>query len=83
MFIKIVAVIMSLFMGSFYPTCGVVTHVTTDDIVTVRVYSGDEFAFYGDDYEIGDAVAMLMHDNGTDLVFDDMVVAAQYVVIPR
>ena len=76
------AIVTFLALIMFYPTCGRVISVTADDVVTVRLYSGYEYAFYGDDYVVGDVVAMIMNDCGTDLIFDDEVVAAQYVVIP-
>lgn len=70
-----------LLSTSLYPTCGRVVEVAADDVVIVRVYSGHEYAFYGDDYEVGDTVAMIMNDRGTAVITDDEVVRAQYVIV--
>lgn len=69
-----------LLFTSLYPTCGRVVEVADDEVV-VRVYSGHEYAFYGDDYDVGDTVAMIMNDCGTDVITDDEVVRAQYVIV--
>ena len=49
------------------------------DTVTVETFNGFLFVFEGcEDYTVGDGVALIMEDNGTEKVFDDEIVIAQY-----
>ena len=49
------------------------------DTVTVETFNGFLFVFEGcEDYMVGDGVALIMEDNGTEKVFDDEIVKAQY-----
>lgn len=67
-----------------YPTAGIVTalHEETDSF-TVKTYS-DEYTLTDiDDWWVGDEVAMIMSDNGTQKITDDYVIDYRYVVVPR
>lgn len=62
--------------ASIYPDAGIVTEVDyTTDTVEVTMLNGNVFAFYGcDDWYMGDIAAMIMNDNGTPEVNDDIIV---------
>lgn len=49
------------------------------DTVTVENAVGHRFAFFGcEDYFVGDYVSMIMSDNGTPKVLDDVILDVQY-----
>lgn len=72
--------LLSAFIPSFYPSCGVVTEINrTEDYVVYEEFNGNLFSFYGaEDYEVGDIVATIMSDKGTECVYDDEVISARY-----
>lgn len=69
-----------------YPLCGIVTEIEYEvipgnDLVIFTCANGNEFGFYApisDGWEIYDLAACIMDSNGTDLVYDDEVIAAEY-----
>lgn len=49
------------------------------DLVTVETFMGHLYMFEGcEDWQEGDCCALIMEDNGTELVIDDKIVMAQY-----
>lgn len=49
------------------------------DVVTCVDCNGNLWEFYGcEDWQIGDCVALLMNDNGTEKIFDDKIEKALY-----
>lgn len=49
------------------------------DIVTVKDSTGNLWEFYGvEDWEIGDCASMVMNNMGTDSIYDDEIISAQY-----
>ena len=68
------------FASHIYPNCGVVRSINREmDCVVVEDGAGLCWAFYGvEDYEVGDMVAMIMEDMGTESVLDDRVIDALY-----
>ncbi len=66
--------------ADLYPETAKVVEVDYDaDLVTVETFTGFLFAFYGcEDWAEGDCASLIMEDNGTDLVYDDEIVMAQY-----
>lgn len=83
----IIALITSLLtISSYYPECGIVTDVTLEDgreiwdsKVTFQTMNGNLFSFYGgEDLEEGDVIALIMNDNGTLNVDDDIVIDVRY-----
>ena len=49
------------------------------DTVTVETFTGFLFSFYGcEDWMVGDCASLIMEDNGTELVYDDEIIMAQY-----
>ena len=66
--------------GTIYST---VATVTTVDPYTDKVYftdtKGNIWVEYGaEDWEEGDLAALTMYDNGTDTIYDDVIVGARY-----
>ena len=69
--------------ASFYPTAGVVVDVTPEAAI-VRPYTGPTcntvaISAADADYMPGDVVALIMHDNGTPEVMDDVPLMARYI----
>lgn len=64
-----------------YPLAGTVTGIDTGaDVVTFTDGVGNDWEFYGaEDWMIGDGVAAIMDDNGTEAVTDDVIVSVRYV----
>jgi len=63
-----------------YPLTAKVTEVNyADDLVTVETFTGFLFSFEGcEDWAEGDCASLIMDDNGTEKIFDDMIIMAQY-----
>ena len=76
------ALIFSLIFASIglYPETGKVIEVNhMTDIVSVEIPNGYIYDFYGaEDWEVGDYASLLMDNNGTAMVTDDMVVDAEF-----
>ena len=66
--------------ADFYPETAVVREVSaTTDLVVVETYTGSLFAFRGaEDWEVGDAVSLIMDSRATEEIEDDEVVSAEY-----
>jgi len=63
---------------NLYPTCGVVTEVTESEM-TFADFSGNLWTVLDpQDYEEGDRIAAIMDDNGTPIIYDDIVVSTKY-----
>ena len=63
-----------------YPLTAKVVEVNyDDDIVTVETFTGFLFSFEGcEDWAEGDCASLIMEDNGTEKIFDDEIIMAQY-----
>ena len=63
-----------------YPLTAKVVEVNyDDDTVTVETFTGFLFSFEGcEDWTEGDCASLIMEDNGTEKIFDDEVITAQY-----
>jgi len=70
---------------STHPKAMIIVAVDREaDIVTLSTCSGLLYEFYGvQDYEEGDIVALIMDDNGTEDVRDDIILAHQYCGWPE
>jgi hypothetical protein len=68
-----------------YAKLGTVTQIDREsDLVTFTDYAGHSFSFYGvEDWDIGDLVAAVMDDNGTEIVTDDIIVDVRYERLPE
>lgn len=66
---------------SIYTTTGIVTDIDKEsDIVTVSDFNGHQFEFYEvEDWLPGDIASMVMYDNGTPEVEDDIILDVTYV----
>lgn len=63
-----------------YPGLLRITEVQDDVVVGIDA-NGFEWSFaeVGHDYETGDLCAVIYDDNGTEIIFDDEIVAHRYV----
>ena len=75
----------ALTLGTFnntteYPTCGKIVSVNYEtDVAVFEDFNGFRWGFYGvEDFLIGDIVAVIMNDNGTETIFDDQIVDIKY-----
>lgn len=66
--------------AELYPRSGVVTGIDRDsDTVEWTDASGHVWAFAGcEDWMVGDGVAAIMDDMGTDAITDDAIVSVRY-----
>lgn len=66
--------------AELYPETARVVEVDYEnDLVTVETFCGFLFAFEGcEDWAVGDCASLIMNDNGTEKIFDDEIVMAQY-----
>lgn len=64
----------------FYPMTTVVTDVNYDtDEVTCTDFNGNKWAFTGcEDWLEGDICSMIMCDNGTETIYDDIIISERY-----
>lgn len=76
----IIIVLCGVATAELYPETARVIEVNyEEDTVTVETFNGFTFIFEGcEDYTEGDGVALIMEDNGTEKVYDDEIVMAQY-----
>ena len=63
-----------------YPLTTIVTEITPEiDAVSVRDNNNFIWQFYGvEDWAEGDVCSMIMNDNGTESIFDDVIVTVRY-----
>ena len=63
-----------------YPRSGIVTRIDADaDVVEWTDGAGLVWSMTGvDDWMIGDGIAAIMDDNGTETIYDDVIVSARY-----
>lgn len=67
-------------ISRLYPMTAIIVHTSTyTDTVTVKDFNGNLWQFKGvEDYEVGDIVSLIMNDKGTEKIFDDEIIKAQY-----
>lgn len=65
---------------NYYPLTTVVTEINEkEDLVSVTDNNGYVWQFYGvEDWEEKDICSLLMDNNGTENIFDDIIIKAQY-----
>lgn len=79
--LKIYAIIASIIISvSCYATCGVVTSVDYENnIIEITDFNGEIWLYEEtNDYFVGDVVSMLMNTNGTENIYDDIIVNIKY-----
>lgn len=66
--------------AELYPTTAMVCRVDREsDLVYCKECNGNIWAFFGvEDWEEGDLVSMIMDDNDTELIYDDMILQVRY-----
>lgn len=66
--------------AEMYPMTAKVVFVDYDsDVVIVETFAGFQFALKGcEDWIVGDCVSLIMEDNGTEFIYDDEIIMAQY-----
>ena len=64
----------------FYPMTTIVTEVNyNSDEVTCTDFNGNKWAFTGcEDWLEGDICSMIMCDNGTKTIYDDIIISERY-----
>lgn len=75
-----IILLMTLLLSvNFYPDAMMVVDVTEDEVV-LEAANGNLFSMTseGEDWEKGDIVAVILNDNGTEVVYDDEIVSAKY-----
>lgn len=65
---------------NLYPLSTVVTEINIkNDTVTVEDTNGNLWSFNGaEDWEVGDGCSLLMDNNGTNNIEDDIIISTQY-----
>lgn len=65
---------------NYYALATVVTAIdSTEDAIICEDCNGNVWAFYGvEDWQVGDNANLLMHDNGTKSIYDDVICDATY-----
>ena len=63
-----------------YPSCGMVVEINRENgEVIVKDFNGNLWAFEGnEDWLEGDICAMIMSDEGTPSIYDDVIIQARY-----
>lgn len=67
--------------NNFHSRVAMVTEIDNENnIITVTCGNGNMFSFYNvcEDWMCGDLCSLIMYDNGTEIVYDDMIVSARY-----
>ena len=67
-------------VSGIYPMTATVAEIDqVNDLVTFEDASGFLWGIYGsEDWSVGDVASLLMYGNGTEEIFDDMILAARY-----
>lgn len=65
---------------NMYPLSTIVTEINIkDDSITVEDSNGNLWDFYGvEDWKVGDGCSLLMDNNGTENIEDDIIISTQY-----
>lgn len=64
--------------GLIYPTTMQITKID-GDLVTMETATGFAYEMLGaEDYEAGDLISVLMFNNGTKYITDDVILSVQY-----
>ena len=66
---------------NIYPNAGIVIDLDkANDLVIFQDFSGQEWDFKGvEDYMIGDIIAVIMNDKGTESIYDDEIIDVRYI----
>ena len=63
-----------------YPLTAIVTEINPEiDVVSITDNNGSVWQFCGvEDWKEGDICSVIMNDNGTETIFDDIIVTTRY-----
>lgn len=77
--IMAISLVLALF-SCFYPLCGIVVDVNySDDCITIEDFNGNLWVWEGaEDWCVNDIAAMIMYDNGTEHIYDDVIISITY-----
>lgn len=67
--------------NNFHSRVAMITEIDEENnLITTTCGNGNMFAFYSatEDWAVGDLCSLIMFDNGTEIVYDDIVVSARY-----
>lgn len=66
--------------AEIYPQTFIVSAMdTAQDALVLIDSAGNEWIWYGiEDYDLGDIVAAIMDDNGTEIIYDDAIITMRY-----
>lgn len=65
-------------ISHLYPLSTTVTEIN-NNTVTVEDSNGNLWSFDGvEDWEVGDGCALIMHDNNTKDIYDDVIISTRY-----
>ena len=64
----------------FYPMTTIITDINYDtDEVTCTDFTGNQWVFTGcEDWNEDEICTLLMCDNGTDIIYDDIIISEHY-----
>lgn len=67
-------------MSHAYPLCGIVIEVNyAEDYIAIEDFTGNVWEWEGaEDWHEGDIAAMIMHDNNTEIIYDDIIMDITY-----
>lgn len=70
----------SEFESNSYPTCGIVIEVNLEeDYILIKDFSDNLWMMSDcEDWAVNDLIAMIMYDNNTSIIFDDIIIDAKY-----
>jgi hypothetical protein len=68
------------FASHIRPLCGIVIEVNYgENYIAIEDFTGNVWEWEGaEDWQEGDIAAMIMDDNGTESIFDDIILDIQY-----
>lgn len=65
-----------------YPNAGIITKIDweTDTVYVTTLFDGNVWVFEGiEDFSVGDVVALIMDDVGTEIIYDDVITMVRYL----
>ena len=66
--------------STLYPDAGIVTGVDRETDTVTWTDGWNDWCFEGtEDWMVGDGIAAIMDDNGTETVTDDVIVSVRYI----
>lgn len=75
-----ITVTFSVACAEIYPQTFIVSAIdAAQDALVLIDSTGNEWIWFGiEDYDVGDVVAAIMDDNGTEIIYDDAIITMRY-----